>query len=93
MPFSENLSEFINSDTPGYVQAIINGTPVDALFDNAYLENQNVAMREPILHVKEADLLSTPVGASVVIGAVNYKLIQPYESDGHGVAMLQLAKA
>ena len=93
MPFSENLSEFINSDTPGYVQAIINVTPVDALFDNAYLENQTVAMREPILQVKEADVLNTPVGATVVIGAVNYKLIQPYESDGHGVAMLQLAKA
>lgn len=92
MPFSENLNEFINSDTPGYVLATINGTPTDALFDNAYLEDMHVASREPFIHVVEADVLSVPVGATVVIGATNYKTIAPYEADGHGIAVLHLEK-
>jgi hypothetical protein len=92
LSFSENLDEFINADTPGYVLAIINGTPVHALFDNAYLEDYNVASRNPFIHVKEADVLSTPVGATVLIGAINYKTVAPFEADGHGIAVFQLEK-
>ena len=92
MSFSENLDEFINPNTPGYVLAIINGGPVNALFDNAYMEDYNVATRNPFIHVKESDVLTTPVGATVLIGATNYKTVAPFESDGHGIAVLQLAK-
>jgi hypothetical protein len=91
--FSENLGAFINPATPGYVLAKINGKLIDALFDNAYLEDHNVAVREPFIHVKESDVLATPVGASVVINSTNYKTAAPYEADGHGIAVLQLMKA
>jgi hypothetical protein len=93
MPFSENLDEFINADTPGYVLATVAGLPVPALFDNAYLEEMNVVSRNPFIHVKESDVLTTPVGASVVIGSTNYKTAAPYEADGHGFAIFQLMKA
>jgi hypothetical protein len=52
-----------------------------------------VAVREPFIHVKESDVLATPVGASVVINSTNYKTAAPYEADGHGIAVLQLMKA
>lgn len=93
MAFIENLGDFINPDTPGYVVATIAGNAVDALFDNAYIETEFVAARNPIIHVKESDIAAVAVGAAVVVNAVNYKVAAPFESDGHGVALVQLSKA
>lgn len=93
MAHTENLSDFFNADTPGYVVGTINGNAAGVLFDNAYIESNGVASRDPIVHAKESDLAGVPLGAPVVLNAVNYKIAAPPEYDGHGVAIVQLKRA
>jgi hypothetical protein len=89
MPFIENLSDFINPDTPGYVLAQIGGNDVDALFDNGFLQIDVVNGSEPALVVKSADVVGVTRSTAVVANAVSYT-IKNIEPDGTGVTRLEL---
>ena len=92
MAFSEDLSAFINSDTPGYVSATVAGVVVDTLFDNGFvLAGMGVEGVDALLHVKTADVPGVAHGAAVVANAVNYRVCG-IEPDGHGVTMLRLER-
>lgn len=95
MPFIENLSDFINPDTPGYVVAQIAGNDVSGIFVNEFA-GANLGMAgfestSPFFHAATADLANIAQGNDVVIGSVTYKA-GSIEPDGTGMTMLQLKK-
>jgi hypothetical protein len=95
MAFTENLSDFINPDTPGYVVATVDGQAVPGIFVNEYAgANLGLAGFEspsPQLHVEAADIAGVEQDDAVVIAAVNYK-VASIEPDGTGITVLQLKK-
>lgn len=95
MSFTENLSDFINPDTPGYVVATVNALSVPGIFVNEFSgANLGLAGFEaqlPQLHVKEVDVPNIAQGNSVLINVVTYK-VASMEPDGTGITVLQLKK-
>lgn len=91
--FVEDLSIFINADTPGYTLAKVAGVDVDALFDNGYalgnVGTSGMASSQPTLTMATALAPANPVGASVVVNLVGY-LCAAHEPDGHGLSTLIL---
>jgi hypothetical protein len=90
--FTENFSDFINPDTPGYVVASILGNSVEAVFDRAFQQSFEMNGSNPVLYVAESDLGAAEQGSAVVISSVNYTIAN-IEPDGSGLATLQLTKA
>jgi hypothetical protein len=93
MAFTENLSDFINPDTPGYVVATVGGNEVDAIFDNVFLEvGIGVNGSVPFLVVATADVVGVTRSSAVVVNAINYT-IKNIEPDGTGITRLELLEA
>jgi len=74
------------------VDATLAGLTVRGIFDAAY-ELQDMASgimsSAPVLTLASADVPTNVVGASVVVGAVTYKVIEAMP-DGTGITMLRL---
>jgi hypothetical protein len=76
----------------GNVNATLAGLPVVGIFDAAYqLQDMasGVMSSAPVLTLSSADVPPNVVGASVVVGAVTYKVVEPMP-DGAGITMLRL---
>lgn len=80
MSFSEDMSQFINSDTPGYALASVGGVVMDTLFDPTYQEVFGAAGTHPMLIL--ASSVATPEGTVVVIGAKTYIVAESILDDG-----------
>lgn len=93
MAFTEDLSDFINPDTPGYVVAIILGEPVGGLYDRFYIDEYGVASSNPTLLVKTADVPAIALNTIVDIASVNFKVCEPPQPDNLGLVRLELALA
>lgn len=93
MAFAEDLAVFINADTPGYAQATVGGTVIDALFDNptqdASLGFSGMEARHPALICKTADVTAATHGTTVVINSVSYT-VGNIHHDGHGITTFEL---
>lgn len=93
MAFVEDLDVFINDDTPGYVNAVVNGATIIGLFDNAYTGIDLVGSSDPTLLCKSSDVPAIADGLSVTINSTAYKVAGAPEPDGHGLVLLQLRKS
>ena len=97
MAFTEDMSDFINPDTPGYVVATVGGQDLEALKDAAYSETDiggaGFSARDRMLHAADARLsaLSVSHGTSIVVDGVTYKVAE-IEPDGTGLTTLVLKK-
>lgn len=89
--FVEDLSVFINPDTPGYVLAKVDGVDVGMLFDRAYTGALSglVESTGPQAVAKSADVAAVVQGSALVIGGVTYT-VTGVEPDGTGITTLQL---
>jgi hypothetical protein len=92
MAFTEDLADFINDDTPGYVLATVGGASVGGIFDNAYADPMGFGGSFPALTCASADVSTAAQGTAVVVGGVNYTVVAP-KPDGTGMTLLQLAEA
>jgi hypothetical protein len=91
MAFTEDLSDFINDDTPGYVLATIGGVAVGGIFDNGYAESFDVDGTQPSLTCASADVSTAVRGTAVVVNAVSYT-VADHKPDGTGMTKLVLEK-
>ncbi len=92
MPFVEDLSVFINADTPGYKLATIGGIGIDALFDNGFmLGTMGIEGADAVITCKSADVSSVAHGTAVVVNAITYRVCG-IEPDGDGLTLLRLEK-
>lgn len=96
MPFAENLADFINDDTPGYVKVTIGGAviglEVGAIFQEAYASALDFsAGTRPVLHCSSADAHSAVEGTVVVVESVRYTVAE-VQPDGYGMVLLVLEK-
>lgn len=89
MSFSENMADFINSDTPGYLLATVGGSSVGALFDNGFASALDIAGSGPRITLPTASAPSAALGDAVTVSGVSYT-IAGVESDGTGITVLRL---
>lgn len=94
--FTEDLSTFFNA-TSGFAQTVtVAGQSVAAIFDNAGTLGDvgmlGMTSTAPMLTLATADVPATPIGATVVVGAISY-LVAAHEPDGTGISRLMLESA
>jgi hypothetical protein len=91
MAFEEDLQAFFDEDEFAK-SALWNGsTTVNVIFDNAYLEQLNMASRQPIARAIESQFTGVQEGDTLVISGVTYR-IENFEADGTGELLMQLAR-
>lgn len=92
MPFTENLLDFINDDTPGYVSADIAGVGVvGGILMNEYEEFGGVvAGSNPVLLCISFEVSVVTNGSTLVVNGVNYAVSGVPQPDGTGVTRLEL---
>lgn len=97
----DDLSVFINPDTPGYVSATLNAVAIGALFDAAYSASYGIDGSSPMIEVIDAAAIAAcgvskpeniPRGTAAVVNGTNYT-VQGIEPDGTGLTRLTLEKA
>lgn len=93
MAFSEDLSIFINPDTPGYAQAVIGEKTIVGLFDNGYMGVDLVGSSDPSLLCMDTDIVGVADGTSIVVNNVTYTVAGAPEPDGSGLTLLQLRRS
>lgn len=91
---AEDLTPFFDTDSGFATTATVNGViGVPVIFDNGYALGSvgpyGMASTQPSLTLCTADVPATPVGVSVVVGAVTY-LVAAHEPDGTGISRLLL---
>lgn len=95
MAFTEDFSDFINPDTPGYVVAQINGGDVEGIFVNesvpASLGMAGFSGSVPEFTCVEADVAGIDDLEQIVIGAITYRVAE-VNPDGTGMVVLGLKK-
>ncbi len=93
MAFTENLTDFINPDTPGYVVATILGQSLGGLYDRYYIDEFNVQSSNPTILVQAADVPGIAINDAVVVSGVNFIVSEPPQPDDLGLVRLELALA
>ena len=93
MAFTENLSDFINPDTPGYAVATILGKAVGGLYDRFYMDEYGVASSNPTLLVKAVDVPTIAVNSALSINSINFIVSEPPQPDELGLVRLELRLA
>jgi hypothetical protein len=95
MAFNEDLSVFL-STAEFAVDAIVDGVPVQALFDKAFALGSGgasgFATTQPMLTLATSDVPANYFGKVVVVNGSTYT-IEIHEPDGTGVSALMLQKA
>jgi len=96
MAFSEDLTVFFNSDTPGYAQATfasLNGKTVDGLFDRPYGEAGGgfTAGYVPTFICSESDITGLEFNDDATINGIDYQ-VDNIEPDGTGIVTLMLRR-
>jgi hypothetical protein len=70
----------------------LNGSTVQAIFDNAYTGMLGMESSGPALTVASSDVAGVEQGHAVVVGSANYTVVT-VEPDGTGVTVLRLQEA
>ena len=94
--FAEDTTAFFDTTT-GFAQtATVGGASVAVIFDNASslgsVGPYGMASTQPSITLPTAQVPSTPVGTTVVVGATTY-LVAAHEPDGTGISRLLLESA
>lgn len=90
MPFFEDLSVFINSDTPGYKRLTIDYVPIDGIFDDDYQESNFTESSNPVFMVKTADIPDVKQGSMAEDSANKLWEVIGVQNDGTGMTKLEL---
>lgn len=90
MAFTEDFNDFINPDSPGYVEvSILGNLPVGALFDKNYQTNFDVEGTRPVLHISESNLGAATRNTALLINGDSYR-VGSVEPDGTGIVLVVL---
>lgn len=87
-----DLAAFVDADMPGYVEATVGGSAVDALFSDGYAEALGIAGSKPTLLLPTASAASAAQGGVVTVGGTSYT-IAAIESNASGMTRLRLDEA
>lgn len=91
--FAEDLSPFFDAAdfaTAATLQGL--GTPINVIFDAAYLEALGVSSANPAALVKAADVAESDVGKTLTINSVVYTIRDRQPQDDGATVLLQLSK-
>lgn len=75
-----------------YSYSVGGTSTIKGVFDNAFVEINNVSTKKPILKILLSDLTNEPTeGDTVLINGSNYQILNA-EDDSHGTSVLILEK-
>lgn len=83
---------FINDGTPGYIQASIGGTLIDALLIDSFANDFGVGGLSLELHCIPDQVLTVARGTVVVVGVVSYKVREVPDRADPGATIFKLEK-
>lgn len=91
--FAEDLSPFFDT-TEHATAAALQGlaTPINVIFDAAYLEALGVSSTNPVALAKASDVAEADVGKTLTINSVVYTIKDRQPQDDGATVLLQLAK-
>lgn len=92
MAFAEDLSVFVNTDTPGWAACVVNSLSVTGLFDNFPTDPLGIATSQPVLLVNEDDTGTVAAGDSITVSGTSYT-VREVQPDGLGLTRLILEAA
>lgn len=94
MAFTEDLTQFVDTDDFG-VAALYNGaTTINGIFDNQFLGvpgEAQIASLQPMFQCRTVDVSSATAGQSLVVSGTTY-YITGIHPDGTGMTVLMLRK-
>lgn len=85
MAFTETLSDFINTDTPGNVACVLGGASFVGLWDDAYADAIGIGGSRPSVIADAGDVASASIGDSITVAGAAYT-IAAIKPDGFGGA-------
>lgn len=91
--FAEDLSPFF--DTADHATAAtLEGvaTPINVIFDAAYLEALGVSSANPVALAKASDVAESDIGKTLTINSVVYTIKDRQPQDDGATVLLQLSK-
>lgn len=91
--FAEDLSPFFDAAdfaTAATLQGL--GTPINVIFDAAYLEALGVSSANPVALVKASDVAESDIGKTLTINSVVYTIRDRQPQDDGATVLLQLSK-
>lgn len=91
--FSEDLAPFFDTAdfaTSATLQGL--GTPINVIFDAAYLEALGVSSTNPVAWAKASDVAEVDVGKTLTINSVVYTINDRQPQDDGATVLLQLSK-
>jgi len=90
--FTEDLTEFLDTDDHAVAATYDGATTVNGIFDNAYVDVLGVASANPVFLCRAADVPAAGVSKTLVVSGTTYKIRnREPESDG-SLVLLQLEK-
>ena len=94
MPFEEDLSDFINDDTPGYASVTIDVDTVGGLFDNGYGEFGGVVGgSNPSLLCISSEVSAVVNGTALTVNGAGYIVSGLPQPDGTSMTRLEVRLA
>jgi hypothetical protein len=91
--FTEDLAQFF--DTADFaVAATLQGvgTPINVIFDAAYLESLGMSSTNPVALAKASDVTEGDIDKTLTINAVVYTIRDRQPQDDGAMVLLQLSK-
>ncbi len=92
MAFTEDLTDFINDDTPGYVLATLDGISVEGIFDNGSAAGLGMLGTNPTFTCASASAPSSKRNKTLVVNGTSYT-VREIKPDGTGMSVLELEQA
>lgn len=93
MAFTEDLSDFINDDTPGYVRVTFGGAEVGGLFNEPSAQAFGyVEGGKPTFTCKTSDVPGIKRGDAVTINSTAYVVGGAPRPDGTGMTAIPLER-
>lgn len=92
MPFTEDLSVYLDPVNGFATAATYDGvTPVNVIFDRAYLDTLGMASTDPVALGKASDFPeTTSIGKTLLIGATTWTIRNRQPQDDGAFVLLQL---
>ncbi len=90
--FTEDLTEFIDTDDFAIAANYNSGTTVNGHFDNAYVDALGVSGANPVFLCAASAIPAAGVGNTLVVNSITYKIRNREPQDDGAFVLLQLEK-
>lgn len=92
MAFTEDLGAFIDAADFAVTATYDGNTPVNVIFDAAYVDTFGIAGTNPVALCAAGDIAPAGIGKTLVVNSVTYKIRNRQPQEDGALVLLQLEK-